>query len=217
MMTTHVTRPGECFATIARDHGYAEKDLYGHPDNAELKKLRPNAHMLNPGDVVSLPDKGPLRRVTAQVEMKNRFVVKLPTRELKVRLLDSKGKPIANETYAITIGDDLRSGQTDGDGYVVQTFQRRARVATIRILDRTIALSFGELDPLKDVPDSGASGARERLRNLGYDVGEDGAGDEDLDHGTRTALALFQHHAALEVTGTLDDATTAKLIELHGC
>lgn len=217
MTTTHVTRPGECFATIARDYGYAEKDLYGHPDNAELRKMRPNAHVLNPGDAVALPDKGPLRRVTAQVEMKNRFVVKLPTRELRVRLLDVRGKPIANETYAITIGDDLRSGETDGDGYVVQTFQRRARVATLRILDRTIALSFGDLDPLKDVPDAGASGARERLRNLGYDVGDDTGSDEGLDHGTKTALALFQHHAGIDVTGVLDDATSAKLIELHGC
>ena len=66
-------------------------------------------------------------------------------------------------------------------------------------------------------PQPGAARARERLRNLGYDVGDDGSESGTLDAGTRTALALFQHHAGIAVTGKVDDATAAKLADVHGC
>jgi N-acetylmuramoyl-L-alanine amidase len=217
-MASHVVEQGECFATIARDNGMTRDDLYQHPDNAELRQKRPSPFVLHPGDVVSVPDH-PLQRVSAGTEMRHRYVTQLPQRELRVTLKDASGKPISNETYAITIGDDLQSGTTDGDGLLVQKFRRREPSAKLVIQGRVVILAFGEIDPVKDAPDEGASGARERLRNLGYDVGDatqEDADDNGLDGGTRTAIALFQHHAGIDVTGKLDDATMAKLVELHG-
>ncbi len=79
-----------------------------------------------------------------------------------------------------------------------------------------IALSFGEINSMTDVSDEGSSGARERLRNLGYDIGEASTDDDDLDPGTRTAVALFQRNAQLPLDGTLDATTSAKLTKLHG-
>jgi N-acetylmuramoyl-L-alanine amidase len=218
-MASHVVRQGECFATIARDHGWTCDALYQHAGNAELRKTRPNRHVLHPGDVVELPDTPP-KWTAAVTEKRHRYVVQRPLRELRVKLLDAHARPIAGETYELAVGDEVRSGVTDGEGLVLQTFRGRAKGATLTIQGRHIALAFGEINPLKDAPDEGATGGRERLKNLGYDVGEDGTDDADdngLDGGTRTAVALFQHHAALPVTGDFDDATMAKLVELHGC
>jgi len=213
-MLTHVTRPGECFATIARDHGFGRDELYRHPDNAELRELRPNPSVLHPGDQVVIPDR-PVKTVAAATDTRHRFTLKLAKRELRLKLLDGRGHPIAGEPYTLAIGDDRITGQTDGAGLLVHAFRDPESNATLTVQGRTIALAFGEINPMMDTPDSGASGARERLRNLGYDVGEDGT-DDEIDGGMRTVIALFQHHAQLAVTGDLDKATMRKLIALHG-
>lgn len=219
-MPTHIAVPGDSFATIARDHGFDRDALYTHPDNAQLRKKRPDPNVIHPGDEVALPDKGPPKRAPAQVEKRNRFVVTLPRRELRLTLLDVEGKPIADEPYWFQVGNRLENGRTDGAGGIVQTFGGRDRSGELIVRGKKLALDFGALNPVDEVPDDGVSGARERLRNLGYDVGDpfgDDVGDDGLDGGTRTALALFQRHAAIDVTGKLDDTTLAKLASLHGC
>jgi len=114
-MLIHVTRPGECFATIARDHGVGRDELYRHPDNAELRKMRPNPNVLHPGDRVVIPDR-PVKTVAAATDTRHRFTLKLAQRELRLKLLDARGRPIAGEPYTLAIGDDRITGQTDGAG-----------------------------------------------------------------------------------------------------
>jgi len=213
-MLTHVARPGECFATIARDHGFGRDELYQHPDNAELRETRPNPSVLHPGDRVVIPDRT-TKAVAAATGTRHQFTVRRAQRELRLKLLDAHGRPIAGEPYTLVIGDDRVSGQTDGAGLLVHVFRDPERGATLTVQGRTIALAFGGINPMMDTSDNGASGARERLRNLGYDVGDDGA-DDEIDGGMRTMFALFQHHAQLAVTGDLDKATMRKLIALHG-
>jgi N-acetylmuramoyl-L-alanine amidase len=216
-MATHTTQPGECFATIARDNGTNRDTLYQHPDNADLKKKRPSPYVLYPGDAVAIPDLTP-KTVSKPVDANYRFKVKLPMRELRLKLQDPEGKPIASEAYTLVIGSERVEGKTDGSGLLVKTFRTAETKATLTLRGMTISLGFGLLNPVKDTPDAGASGGRERLRNLGYDVGDLGA-DVDangMDGGTRTAVALFQHQAGLPVTGNLDDATMQKLVAVHG-
>ena len=57
-MPIHVVKPGECFTRIAERYGFSDyKALYDHPDNADLKKKRPNPNVLHPGDRIVVPDK----------------------------------------------------------------------------------------------------------------------------------------------------------------
>jgi peptidoglycan hydrolase-like protein with peptidoglycan-binding domain len=63
----------------------------------------------------------------------------------------------------------------------------------------------GGLDPTDDM-----QGARQRLRNLGYDCGED---DEQL----QAAIGSFQLENQLPVTKQLDEATRDTLRKIHGC
>jgi peptidoglycan hydrolase-like protein with peptidoglycan-binding domain len=83
---------------------------------------------------------------------------------------------------------------------------------TIGELTRTILI--GHLNPLEDTDDEGLSGAQARLLNLGYYAGEV---DGEMGPRTQAALRAFQEAHGLEVTGELDDETTSKLVEEHGC
>lgn len=54
----HVVRQGECLSAIAKRYGFASyRIIYDHPDNAELRRARPNPNLLFPGDVIVIPDR----------------------------------------------------------------------------------------------------------------------------------------------------------------
>lgn len=212
-MPIHVVKQGECFATIAQAHGLRGDALYKHPDNAALRKKRPNPNILHPGDEVAIPEREP-KELSVPSGAKHRFKVKVSKRELRLRLLDHGGDPIAGAAYVLEADGERVEGKTTGDGEIVEAISSGARTATLTVGARVLVLECAALDPLTDAPDEGVSGARERLRNLGYDVGE---ASSELDPRTRTALALFQHEAKIDVTGKLDDATRARLGAAHRC
>jgi N-acetylmuramoyl-L-alanine amidase len=64
------------------------------------------------------------------------------------------------------------------------------------------------LDPIDVI-----SGVKQRLRNLCFDCG-DHSDEETPD--LQAALSAFQAKHALSVTGTIDDATRAAILEAHG-
>lgn len=212
-MSTYVVKQGECIATIAEATGFSADTLYNHPDNADLKKKRPNPNILHPGDEVAIPARE-VKTVTVKTGAVHQFRVALPKRELQLTLLDREGKPIGGESYVLEVDGESIEGQTSGGGEIKQSIKGNARSVTLTIGERLLTLDCSSINPLTDAPDDGASGARERLHNLGYDVGE---ASGDLDAGTRTALALFQHESKLEVTGNLDEATRSKLAAAHRC
>jgi hypothetical protein len=103
---------------------------------------------------------------------------------------------------------------TDGDGKIEREVLHDESRASLAILGRELGLRIGNLNPVEKAPDGGVSGAKGRLKNLGYNI-ESTSGP--LDAPTRTALALFQHDHKLDVTGELDAPTKKKLEEEHGC
>jgi N-acetylmuramoyl-L-alanine amidase len=212
-MPTHVVRQGECFATIAREHGFPRDTLYNHPDNADLKKKRPNPNILQPGDEVAIPDLKP-KEANVATGARHPFKIKVPKRELRLTLLDPSGEPIAGAAYLLETEGWQFQGETSGKGELVERIPASARSATLTVGERVLVLACANINPMTDVDDEAVSGARERLHNLGYDVGD---ASTALDPRTRTAVALFQHEAKIEVTGELDDATRSKLASLHRC
>jgi N-acetylmuramoyl-L-alanine amidase len=212
-MPTHVVAQRECFATIARDYGFPRKTLYDHPDNADLKKKRPNPNILHPGDEVSVPDLEP-KEASVATDLSHRFKIKVAKRELRLTLLDPSGEPIAGAAYVLEVEGWRYQGETSAKGELLERIPTSARTATLTVGERVLVLACAGINPMTDVDDGGVSGARQRLYNLGYDVGD---GSTALDPRTRTAVALFQHEAKIPVTGELDDATRSKLASLHRC
>lgn len=213
MTRQHVVRQGECLSRIARRYGFkGYLALWEHPDNAALRARRRDPDVLFPGDVVAIPERGDRVERVATGAL-HTFELALPVKELRVVVRDACGEPVANAPYALAIGDALREGTTDGDGRLREPVLQGADAAELTLDGRALRLRLGHLNPARDAPDHGVSGAQARLRNLGYPVGPiDGVAGPR----TRRAVALFQRDEDLDASGALDDATTDALLRAHG-
>lgn len=214
MATRHAVRQGECLASIAAAHGFAEwEPIYEHPENAQLRERGRKAHLLYPGDTVFIPDKEP-KSYAGATGRRHRFVLKRPPVTLRLRLLAPTGEAIANRKYLLLIDDQRYEGETDGEGDLEHPLAPATENAVLHLwhdnADPAPAIFFplavGHLDPVEET-----SGVQARLRNLGFHCEETGA----LDELTQTALRRFQRKHQLPETGAIDDVTTNKLTELH--
>lgn len=215
MPRTYVVQQGDCLAKIARQFGFADyRALYDHPDNAELKKKRPNPNVLRPGDRVQVPDLTP-KEASIPTGKVHTFKVKVAQKALRLVLKAHDGSPLAGTPYELDIGEDEpRQGSTDGDGKLEELVPADLASATLTVDDRVLALGLGHLNPVAEAKEGDLSGVQGRLKNLGYDPGP---ADGKYGPRTRAALAIFQSDEGLDVTGEADDATLAKLLEAHGC
>lgn len=214
-MTVHQVAPGESLYAIARQHGFATwLALYHHPDNAALRRRRPNPHVLHPGDEVVIPGPCPggapvaLDQVTVVVRRRRGW------QPLRVRLTDARGGVLASQPFELTCGALELKGKTDPEGLLQVELPADAREVQVEVGGLRLELRVGALNPLDaDTPDGGVSGCQQRLNNLGHHAGPvDGVAGPHLEE----ALRRFQRAEGLEVTGRLDDASRRALARRHG-
>ena len=223
MSEDYTVQQGDCIGSIAFEHGFFWETVWNDPGNAALKSKRKNPNVLLEGDVVHIPDLR-LGKESGATEKRHRFKLKGVPAEFNLRILeeavaDGSGggskndKPRANVPYNLYIdGVLVKQGQTDGDGWVKCGISPKAQTGCL-ILDpgtaneTALPLSFGHLDPVDEI-----SGVQARLRNLGFDCG-----DEQGEIGPQTTEALkeFQGKNGLEANGQLNDATRNKLRQVH--
>lgn len=216
MVTTHIVTAGDCISSIAARYGFRDwRAVYDHPDNAELKKKRPNPSVLLPGDKVAIPDREPKEEPCATGE-KHRFQVRSPRTRLELALLDADQEPIAGKRYELVIDGTKHEGQTDGEGKIDRPIPGDASSGELALWlvddEQTEpsrwTLKLGQLDPV-DTP----TGIQERLQNLGFDCGPvDGV----IGKRTRAAVRAFQIEHELVVDGDPGPKTQAKLEQAHG-
>jgi hypothetical protein len=213
-MKPYVVKQGDYLTKLSHRMGFSAKDVWSHPKNAELKKLRGDGEILCAGDILHVPDE-PKKRLPLEAETSNRYEARVP--RLPVRLvLAIDGEPLAGERYRVEgIGDDEEK-VTDGEGAATFEVDVHIRAVTVVLLDRKMRcrMMVGDLDPVSE-----PSGARMRLTNLGfYDpavAGEDQY-EAHQDGALRAALVAFQRAKGLEVTGELDETTRAELVAQNG-
>ncbi|WP_438002363.1 type VI secretion system tip protein TssI/VgrG [Sorangium sp. So ce185] len=142
--------------------------------------------------------------------------VPIETRPLRLRLTDGLLEPYANKDYLLVVLGNRYEGKTDGDGFLHEELPVDAEFAslTLWLEERPTGKTVRYRIRLKDIPEPATPlGVQTRLKNLGYYGGQlSGA----LDPGTRGALRDFQRDHDLEANGELDEATQAKLREIHG-
>lgn len=57
MLETHIVQPAGHLSGLAAQHGFRSfRALFEHPDNAALRKKRPNPSVLLRGSIVVIPD-----------------------------------------------------------------------------------------------------------------------------------------------------------------
>ena len=226
MSSTHVVLPGETLSSIAKVNGFANfLTIWNDAGNADLRALRHNPHILQPGDSVFIPDPPEILAHGADSQ-RHVFALESPALFLNIKLEDLDAKPIANASGTLRVDaaddngreslEDTFDVTTDKDGRLSQEILADANIADLEIGDDRFLISIGFLDPVRsDV------GMQARLNNLGYFAGFNELDREQL----RWAIEEFQHDNGIKPpNGDVDDPrnrakidlTKNKLGQVHG-
>lgn len=205
----HVVRQGECVSSIAYRNGLFWQTVWEHADNVELRRERESPFVLRPGDVVVVPALQD-RTVQRPTGARHTFRRKGVPAKLQLQLLDNN-EPLANLPYVLEYSGQEQTGTTDDDGRVEAYLPPDTPRAVLRVdtgeEERVYELALRALNPKGEI-----DGAQSRLSSLGY---YDGPIHGELDAATIAAVRRFQREQDLDVSGELDDATTARLADVH--
>ena len=205
---TYEVKPGDHISGIAQTFGFDDyNDVWTHPDNADLAAQRTDPHVLQPGDTLAIPEVKAAPAANKPTSAKHPFQIKQSPLKLRLTLLDLQAKAISGAQITVA-GASLT---TDGNGLVEATIDKTAKDATLDSSGTEVDLAPGGLNPSDDPTDAGY---KARLYNLGFlwDDTVDDADDEMV-----IALQDFQAQYSLQVSGQLDDATKAQLLQVYGC
>jgi hypothetical protein len=227
-----IIEQGQCVSSIAFEKGLTIDRIWNDPANAALKDSRLTPYILAPGDALHVPalEEKKLPVATGATHVFRRVGV---PETFQLALHDEAGQPLAGLPYIVDVNDTKKEGVTGSNGEIeVQKISPSQTTAWILIDGKLeLELLLGELDPITE-----DSGVAARLQNLGYlpeaeedvlAIYLDDVADEPADwrevqvepaRALRAAVRAFQIAMELEsTTGELDDATRAKIQELHGC
>jgi N-acetylmuramoyl-L-alanine amidase len=205
MPRNHEVQPGECLASIADEYGFFPDTLWEAPENEPLRALRGDPFVLAPGDVVVIPEKK-TTEVPIETGVRHRFRRRGVPERLTLRLFDD-GVARANVDYEIEVAGRRLRGRTDAEGRLEQRIPPNATTGWLVLSEHErYELRLGHLDPV-----STDAGLRARLVNLEYLPAK-----SREPAALAEALMAFQARHGLAPTGTADDATRARLQEVHG-
>lgn len=214
MPKKHIVKLGESAASIAWRHGFADyKKVWSFGANDDLANRGRTPYTLLPGDELEVPDLQK-KTITLATNRHHRIVVDTPKQALRLRLLDLDAEAWANEAFSIEasgLSDPIR-GTTDADGALDAELPIVAGSATLTVREESFRLALSHLAALPNDDEDAMIGIANRLRNLGYHVGD--GSPASLTY--RWAIALFQADHDLDVTGELDAATKDQLAKAHG-
>lgn len=189
----HVVVLGDTMALIAARNGFRDyRVIWNHPDNAALKKQRPNPHSLAPGDVVRIPQREPAD-FTRGTNVTHRFEAAGGPTIVNLLMENQGHEPFAERAGNLRVAGFAPSGAPSISPFRERTTGSRGDLI---IESERSTLTNGEFiipPPAPDKPATGASfrfligqlqpldtppGMRARLSNLGYFAG---ASDRDVD------------------------------------
>jgi Putative peptidoglycan binding domain/LysM domain len=206
--TTYTVQPGDHLSGIAESFGFDDyTTVWNHPANADLQAQRSDPHVLQPGDSLTIPEVKTQAAANKPTSARHPFQIRRSSLKLRLTLLDLAVKAMPN-VPVIVAGASLT---TDGDGLVEATIDKSARDAILqKASGDAVDLVIGGLNPSDDTT---VAGYKARLSNMGF------LWDPtvpDTDNEMVIALQDFQAQYSLTVSGELDDATKAQLLQAHG-
>ncbi len=162
MSIDYTVHQGDCISSIANQFGFFEDTIWYHEANAELRQIRPDPNVLQPGDIVSIPDRSP-KQESCGTDQRHRFVRKGIPVMLDIQLFD-EDEPRSNLPFTVVVEGQYLEGSTDGEGRIRIGIPPGARNAELRLEnDAPILLNLGEMDS-----DDTIEGLQARLHNLGF-------------------------------------------------
>jgi hypothetical protein len=221
MAGNYTVKPGDHMSSIAEQSGFTKYEtIWNHPENADLKALRQDPNVLNPGDTVFIPDPEH-KNYDRPVDQRHHFT--RPGEPLKLRLVLNRmyNDPYANTPCTLLVGLEKSDLTSDGNAQIEKPIKKTAADGSVKVKDqikvdgadvpieREVDFKIGFLDPVTEV-----SGQVARLANLGYYRGSDSPVDDDE---FSSSVEEFQCDNRLAVDGKCGPNTQAKLLSVHGC
>jgi N-acetylmuramoyl-L-alanine amidase len=206
-MPTVTVSLGDSIPSLAKDNGFFPDTIWNHARNAGLRAKRKSQNQLFPGDEVFIPDLSK-RTETRSTDGTYKFHRKGVPAKLVLQL-KKLGQARKNEKYVLVVDGTTYNGTLDGEGKLQQFIPPDAKGGQLILSGgkEIIPIRIGDLNPIEEL-----SGVQQRLNNLGLFCGNE---DGTLDDQTTAAIRTFQQKSGLPVTGQVDGATKAKLLELH--
>lgn len=226
----HLVKEGEYLSLIARRHGFVTNKPLEDANPALFAKRRV-PEILNPGDVLDIPEKRE-KKVGRATTHAHSFKLKGQADVLRLLLRDQDGSPLPDQRFVLRVqcaadADDDVGLPIPGDlsgGKLTVPLPKGARKAFLT-LEKTPwfsgELTIGGLDPTRE-PDAGpkleafVKGIQARLNNLGFHCG---SVDGELGPRTKAALAEFrrQKMEGQDPEADLDEKTCEVLESEHAC
>lgn len=201
----YTVKEGDCFFSIAHQHGFLWETLWNLPANANLRAARKDPGLLLPGDQITIPDRE-IREESRNTEARHRFVTNEQLVKLRL-VIEYEDMPVGNAEYMLVVDGVAFRGATDKDGLLEVSVPPDASQGQLEIKGLSFALHLGGLDPSSE-----DIGVQQRLANLDF---YRGALDGQIGPLTREAIANFQSRTGLEPSGEFDDATRQMLLHRH--
>ncbi|XXY17060.1 peptidoglycan-binding domain-containing protein [Sorangium sp. So ce216] len=211
-MRPHVVRQGEYLSLLAIRHEFDADEVWGAPENAELRARRASPEVLAPGDILHLAD-APRAGTELRARTRNSYRARVPSSVVRVRL-QRGGAPVANARCVVHGRNPPLETRTDGEGMLCFDAPMNVHEVRVDLPDEqlTLRVLVGHLDPLNE-----SSGVADRLANLGFlSAADRHAPEEQWRDRVREALAAFQERHGLDLTGELDEPTRDALRDAHG-
>jgi hypothetical protein len=218
MGRSHVVAEGDHLIGLLGKYKFTNPStLLDCPENSALAS-RAHPHILEPGDVVAIPEQKE-REYQVATDKVHPFTVKPLLPKLRVVLEDWKHQPLSPRAVEARV-DTAAPKVVDvaGDGSVEIEVLPNTREVTLDIYfeDDTDTPSLQWVCRVGRLRrEETEAGQLLRLANLGYYRKNVPPDREPYER--RAAVEQFQLEQGLTVTGTLDEATASKLVEIHGC
>ena len=116
-MPVHQVAAGDCVLSIAEQYGMFWQTIWDDPQNAELKRRRPDPNVLAPGDEVFVPEKR-LKSLNKATDQTHKFLRKGTPAKVRLQLLDFERRPRTGLSYSVDVDGVTTTGTTDQDGMV---------------------------------------------------------------------------------------------------
>src|SRR5512139_116976 len=164
MLKPYIISQGDYLTKIAHMRGFNAESAWNDAANDELRKKRTSMNMLQPGDIVDIPDQ-PRPRLPISGGVVNQYIARIPKMPVNVRL-QVGGQILVKEPYVIRgLGPDPVHGETDEHGYVTARVRVHVREIEVELpkRKRTLRVRVGNMDPINEL-----SGLQKRLTHLGF-------------------------------------------------
>jgi hypothetical protein len=159
-----VIKQGDYLAALAHKFDFDADDVWGHDKNTDLRQARPNPNILNPTDILYIPDqvnKKP-KSFSLNTGATNTFVSDAPKTKIAIRFDD---EDLKNQAYTVDELPELTDLKTGDDGTASLSIPVTLQSFTIEFTESGAAFTIfvAHLDPIDKL-----NGIAQRLQNLGY-------------------------------------------------